>query len=119
MPNLKPGGRNDKYAGLEDLDVGSKFRMFERTSASPERPEPRGPASDRFGIMEKLKRLQVSKAFASGDPKLRTDPYLTKSELVVLHLPPLTVFELGEILDVHFVPLLNKTFDGNHSGDLN
>ena len=54
-----PGGRNDKYAGLEDLDVGSKFRMFERKSASPERPEHRGPASDRFGIMEKLKRLQV------------------------------------------------------------
>ena len=53
------GGHNDKYAGLEDLDVGSKFRMFERKSASPERPEHRGPASDRFGIMEKLKRLQV------------------------------------------------------------
>ena len=53
------GGRSDKYAGLEELDVGSKFRMFERKSASPERPEHRGPASDRFGIMEKLKRLQV------------------------------------------------------------
>ena len=52
------GGRNDKYEGLEDLDVGSKFRMFEKKSQSPERPE-RGPASDRFGIMEKLKRLQV------------------------------------------------------------
>ncbi len=52
-------GRNDKYAGLEDLDVGSKFRMFERSSESPERAE-RGPASDRFGIMEKLKRLQVN-----------------------------------------------------------
>ena len=42
-----------KYDGLEDLDVGSKFKMFEG-GADPDR----GPASDRYGIMEKLKRLE-------------------------------------------------------------
>ena len=47
-------GREGKYAGLEDLDVGSKYKMFEKNEDDPER----GPASDRYGIMEKLKRLQ-------------------------------------------------------------
>lgn len=45
----------EKYAGLENLDVGSKFKMFEKAGTEP---EPRGPSSDRYGIMEKLKRLQ-------------------------------------------------------------
>ena len=43
-----------KYSGLEDLDVGSKFKMFEAGGSD----ELRAPASDRYGIMEKLKRLQ-------------------------------------------------------------
>ena len=47
--------REAKYSGLENLDVGSKFKMFEN-GADDEGP--RGPSSDRYGIMEKLKRLQ-------------------------------------------------------------
>ena len=36
---------NDKYSGLENLDVGSKFKMFEQTE-----DDERGPSSDRYGI---------------------------------------------------------------------
>uniref|UniRef100_A0A0K2TVP8 LIM domain protein [Acyrthosiphon pisum] n=1 Tax=Lepeophtheirus salmonis TaxID=72036 RepID=A0A0K2TVP8_LEPSM len=46
----------EKYAGLEHLDVGSKFKMFE--SGHGERGNGGGISSDRYGIMEKLKRLQ-------------------------------------------------------------
>ena len=46
----------DKFSGLENLDVGSKYKMFE--AAASDEPEERGPSSDRYGIMEKLKRLQ-------------------------------------------------------------
>ena len=48
--------REAKYSGLENLDVGSKFKMFE--NGGDEDDAPRGPSSDRYGIMEKLKRLQ-------------------------------------------------------------
>ena len=46
---------SNKYEGLENLDVGSKFKMFEQGGGgeSDERL-----SSDRYGIMEKLKRLQ-------------------------------------------------------------
>ena len=47
--------REAKFAGLDDLDVGSKFKMFENGGDDE---GPRGPSSDRYGIMEKLKRLQ-------------------------------------------------------------
>ena len=50
-----------KYSGLENLDVGSKFKMFEKggdNALDDIDLEQRGPASDRYGIMEKLKRLQ-------------------------------------------------------------
>merc|ERR1711981_298228 len=47
--------REAKFAGLDDLDVGSKFKMFENGGDDD---GPRGPSSDRYGIMEKLKRLQ-------------------------------------------------------------
>ncbi len=36
---------NDKFSGLDNLDVGAKYKMFESASAEPE--EPRGPSSDR------------------------------------------------------------------------
>ena len=42
---------NQKWDGLEDLDVGSKFLMFEKQEDKQK--------SDRYGIMEKLKRLQA------------------------------------------------------------
>ena len=86
--NKFSAGRSDKYAGLEDLDVGSKFRMFEKKSSeSPER-EARGPASDRFGIMEKLKRLQdgedlddllaeINEELPSEEEDEDADPYMT------------------------------------------
>ncbi len=44
-----------KYAGLENLDVGSKFKMFEKG----EEDQTRTRSSDRYGILDKLKRLQV------------------------------------------------------------
>merc|ERR1719495_2106205 len=47
---------DSKWDGLEKLDVGSKFLMFEKSGA--EEKEQR-QASDRYGIMEKLKRLQA------------------------------------------------------------
>jgi hypothetical protein len=52
----KPVDREAKYSGLENLDVGSKFKMFE--NGGDDDDGPRGPSSDRYGIMEKLKRLQ-------------------------------------------------------------
>ena len=62
----------DKWSGLEDLDVGSKFKMFESTDE-----EPRAPASDRYGIMEKLKRLQegadLDDLLAEMDEELPSD----------------------------------------------
>merc|ERR1719350_2520854 len=47
---------DQKWEGLDKLDVGSKFMMFEKAA---EEPEERDRASDRYGIMEKLKRLQA------------------------------------------------------------
>jgi len=46
-----------KWEGLDSLDVGSKFLMFEKGSS--EDREARNTGSDRYGIMEKLKRLQA------------------------------------------------------------
>merc|ERR1719309_1774799 len=46
---------DSKWDGLDKLDVGSKFMMFEKAG---EEKELRA-ASDRYGIMEKLKRLQA------------------------------------------------------------
>lgn len=46
-----------KYKGLENLDVGAKFKMFEEGRGSPD-PKAASSSSDRYGIMEKLKRLQ-------------------------------------------------------------
>ena len=43
---------------MEDLDVGSKFKKFEAASTKDDLPERRNNGSDRYGIMEKLKRLQ-------------------------------------------------------------
>jgi hypothetical protein len=43
---------------MEDLDVGSKFKKFEAASTEDDLPERRNNGSDRYGIMEKLKRLQ-------------------------------------------------------------
>jgi len=51
---------DSKWEGLEKLDVGSKFLMFEKSNGEEER-EPRS-GSDRYGIMEKLKRLQAGEA---------------------------------------------------------
>jgi len=65
----------DKFSGLENLDVGSKYKMFE--AASTDEPEERGPSSDRYGIMEKLKRLQeggdVEDLLAELDEELPSD----------------------------------------------
>ncbi len=45
-----------KYDGLEDLDVGSKFKMFEKGGSEDDLRK----SSDRYGILEKLRRLEVS-----------------------------------------------------------
>jgi len=45
-----------KWDGLDKLDVASKFNMFEKAAEASE--SDRRQASDRYGIMEKLKRLQ-------------------------------------------------------------
>merc|ERR1712088_1255924 len=45
-----------KWDGLDKLDVASKFNMFEK--AAEEQDRDRRQATDRYGIMEKLKRLQ-------------------------------------------------------------
>jgi hypothetical protein len=44
----------EKFQGLENLDVGAKFKMFESGGE-----EKKKTSSDRYGIMEKLRRLQV------------------------------------------------------------
>ena len=63
---------NEKYSGLENLDVGSKFQMFEKAEE-----DDRGPSSDRYGIMEKLKRLQegadLDDLLAEMDEELPSD----------------------------------------------
>jgi len=51
---------DNKWDGLDKLDVGSKFLMFEKGDS--EERETTRPASDRYGIMEKLKRLQMGEA---------------------------------------------------------
>jgi len=51
---------DQKWEGLDKLDVGSKFMMFERRGSSEEKHG----ASDRYGIMEKLKRLQAGEDVA-------------------------------------------------------
>ena len=48
----------NKWSGMEDLDVGSKFKKFEAASNEDDLGSERVPSSDRYGIMEKLKRLQ-------------------------------------------------------------
>jgi hypothetical protein len=70
--------------------------MFEKKSSeSPER-EARGPASDRFGIMEKLKRLQdgedldellaeINEELPSEEEDEDADPYLTNVQKRVSH----------------------------------
>ncbi|XP_023330930.1 glutamic acid-rich protein [Eurytemora carolleeae] len=50
---------DSKWEGLDKLDVGSKFLMFEK-GMSEEREHK--VASDRYGIMEKLKRLEAGEA---------------------------------------------------------
>jgi len=50
---VKSQSDNTKWDGLENLDVGSKFLMFEKQE------EKEKQSSDRYGIMEKLKRLQA------------------------------------------------------------
>jgi len=61
---------NAKWDGLENLDVGSKFMMFEKQEDKKE-------SSDRYGIMEKLKRLQagedVSDLLAEIDDEMGVD----------------------------------------------
>ncbi len=53
----------DKYAGLENLDVGSKFKMFERGAGEgEEEEEDLRKSSDRYGILEKLRRLEVGQS---------------------------------------------------------
>ena len=49
---LKSAVDDKKWEGLENLDVGSKFLVFEKKEEEKQ-------TSDRYGIMEKLKRLQA------------------------------------------------------------
>ena len=53
---VKSQSDNTKWDGLENLDVGSKFLMFEKREEEK--------SSDRYGIMEKLKRLQAGEEVA-------------------------------------------------------
>jgi len=63
---------DSKWEGLDKLDVGSKFQMFENKAEDEKRT-----ASDRYGIMEKLKRLQagedVSDLLAEIDDEMPSD----------------------------------------------
>lgn len=62
---LATTSEESKYQGLENLDVGSKFKMFEKGLDDSEDgfDSPRMTTStDRYGIMEKLKRLQEGDA---------------------------------------------------------
>ena len=60
-----------KWEGLENLDVGSKFLVFEKKDDDEKK------TSDRYGIMEKLKRLQagedVSDLLAEIDDEMGVD----------------------------------------------
>jgi len=62
---------DSKWEGLDSLDVGSKFAMFEKGGGETSAP------SDRYGIMEKLKRLQagedVEELLAEIDEELPSD----------------------------------------------
>jgi len=62
-----------KWDGLDKLDVGSKFMMFEKAGEEKELRS----ASDRYGIMEKLKRLQagenVGELLAEIDDEMPSD----------------------------------------------
>jgi len=64
---------DSKWDGLDKLDVGSKFMMFEKAAEEKETRQ----ASDRYGIMEKLKRLQagedVSDLLAEMDDDMPSD----------------------------------------------
>lgn len=66
-----------KWSGMEDLDVGSKFKKFEAASTEDDLPERRNNGSDRYGIMEKLKRLQdgedLDDLLAEMDEELPSD----------------------------------------------
>jgi len=63
---------DQKWEGLDKLDVGSKFMMFEKSAK-----DERHGASDRYGIMEKLKRLQagedVAELLAEIDDEMPSD----------------------------------------------
>ena len=65
---------DSKWEGLDKLDVGSKFMMFEKAA---EEKEEHHRASDRYGIMEKLKRLQagedVSELLAEIDDEMPSE----------------------------------------------
>ncbi|TRY75443.1 hypothetical protein TCAL_08369 [Tigriopus californicus] len=69
--------RETKYNGLEDLDVGSKFKMFEKGGSEEAELMPR-ISTDRYGIMEKLKRLQegedLDDLLAEIDEEMPDDP---------------------------------------------
>jgi len=62
-----------KWDGLDQLDVGSKFMMFEKAAEEKESKM----SSDRYGIMEKLKRLQegedVTELLAEIDDEMPSD----------------------------------------------
>jgi len=64
---------DSKWEGLEKLDVGSKFMMFEKAVEEKESHQ----TSDRYGIMEKLKRLQegedVSDLLAEIDDEMPSE----------------------------------------------
>jgi len=66
-----------KWSGMEDLDVGSKFKKFEAASNEDDLGSERVPSSDRYGIMEKLKRLQdgadLDDLLAEMDEELPSD----------------------------------------------
>ena len=68
---LKSAVDDKKWEGLENLDVGSKFLVFEK------KEEDEKKSSDRYGIMEKLKRLQagedVSDLLAEIDDEMGVD----------------------------------------------
>lgn len=65
---------DSKWEGLESLDVGSKFLMFEKGGSQDRDTR---VASDRYGIMEKLRRLQagedVEDLLAEIDEELPSD----------------------------------------------
>jgi len=70
---VKSSVDDQKWEGLDKLDVGSKFMMFEKAAEEKEERH----ASDRYGIMEKLKRLKagedVSELLAEIDDEMPSD----------------------------------------------